>query len=197
MYAMQYSLTLPADYDMQIIRERVATRGHALDAFSGLGLKAYCIRERGIEGSSVNQYAPFYLWASMEGMNRFLWGGGGFQGIIDSFGRPAVEHWTGIACVQGPAQAKFPRAALRQTQSIPLDIDPSLVISRELDKLTEAKDTPGLHTMALALDPRQWELVRFSLWEQSAPPESGNRYEVLHLCTPHLAEIAKETVLPR
>lgn len=25
-------------------------------------------------------------------MSRFLWGGGGFSGIIDSFGRPAVHH---------------------------------------------------------------------------------------------------------
>lgn len=28
---MNYRITLPADYDMQIIRDRVATRGHLLD----------------------------------------------------------------------------------------------------------------------------------------------------------------------
>jgi hypothetical protein len=61
MHAMQYEITLPADYDMEIIRERVATRGAALDDFAGLGLKAYLIRERGVDGSPVNQYAPFYL----------------------------------------------------------------------------------------------------------------------------------------
>lgn len=27
MYAMQYGITLPADYDMKIIRDRVAGRG--------------------------------------------------------------------------------------------------------------------------------------------------------------------------
>jgi hypothetical protein len=26
-------------------------------------------------------------------MNR--WGGGGFQGVLASFGRPTVQHWTG------------------------------------------------------------------------------------------------------
>ncbi|MCW2914583.1 MAG: hypothetical protein JWN52_2651 [Actinomycetia bacterium] len=37
MHAMQYEITLPADYDMKIIRHRVATKGHLLDAFPGLG----------------------------------------------------------------------------------------------------------------------------------------------------------------
>lgn len=100
MHAMQYEITLPADYDTGIIRERVATRGHLLDDFPGLGLKAYLMRERA-EGSPVNQYAPFYLWAAPEGMNGFLWGPG-FQGIVDDFGRPVVQHWTGLAYEEGP-----------------------------------------------------------------------------------------------
>ncbi len=37
MYAMQYEITLPADYDMGIIRARVATGGNALDDLPGLG----------------------------------------------------------------------------------------------------------------------------------------------------------------
>ena len=61
MHAMQYRLTLPADYDMEIIRRRVARKGHLLDDWEGLGLKAYLVRERGVHGSPVNQYAPFYL----------------------------------------------------------------------------------------------------------------------------------------
>ncbi len=102
MYAMQYSITLPADYDMNIIRQRVATRGHLLDTFPGLGLKAFLIRERGIDGSPVNQYAPFYLWTSIAGVNNFLWGNNaGFSGIVDSFGRPIVQHWTGVAFEKG------------------------------------------------------------------------------------------------
>lgn len=51
MHAMQYEITLPADYDMGIIHDRVATRGALLDTFPGLGLKAYCVRERGVDGS--------------------------------------------------------------------------------------------------------------------------------------------------
>ncbi|MEU4106665.1 DUF4865 family protein, partial [Streptomyces tanashiensis] len=111
MHAMQYEITLPADYDMEIIRERVATRGHLLDAFPGLGLKAYLVREREA-GSPVNQYAPFYLWAAPEGMNAFLWGPG-FQGIVNDFGRPVVQHWTGLAYEEGPAAASAPGTATR------------------------------------------------------------------------------------
>ena len=43
MYAMQYEIALPADYDMAIIRRRVATKGPLLDTMPGLGLKAYLI----------------------------------------------------------------------------------------------------------------------------------------------------------
>ncbi|MBB5447363.1 MULTISPECIES: DUF4865 family protein [unclassified Paraburkholderia] len=101
MYAMHYEITLPADYDMQIIRNRVTDRGHMTDTFAGLGLKAYLIRERDKAGATLNQYSPFYLWNDTAGMNRFLWEGGGFQGIVESFGRPVVLTWSGLSCQRG------------------------------------------------------------------------------------------------
>ena len=91
MRVMQYEMTLPADYDMEIIRWRVATREHATDSFPGFGLKAYTIRERGINGSPDNQYAPFYPWVSADGMNIFL-RGGGFRSLSEDFGRPVVRQ---------------------------------------------------------------------------------------------------------
>ena len=189
MYAMQYQISLPADYDMEIIRRRVRTRGAALDAFAGLGLKAYLIRERE-NGSPVNQYAPFYLWHSIEGMNRFLWGGGGFHGIVNDFGRPLVEHWTGVGYERGPAFASTPRAATRRTQPVPPGIDPTSFVARELGSLREHAAVPGVHSAALAVDPRLWELIRFTLWEHSAPRQDGDiRYEVLHLSSPQAAAL--------
>ncbi len=185
MYAMQYEITLPADYDMTIIRRRVETRGHLLDAFDGLGLKAYLIRERGVDGSPVNQYAPFYLWRSTAGMNRFLWGGGGFQGIVADFGRPPVRHWTGAALTHGPAYGSVPRAATLRTA--PILADPAEAVERALDDLAAA---PGVHSAALAVDPRSWELAWFTLWEHTPPETAGTRYTVLHLSTPELAAIA-------
>jgi hypothetical protein len=153
---MQYEITLPADYDMKIISHRVATRGRALDAFPGLGLKAYLIRERGINGSPVNQYAPFYLWASIDGMNRFLWGGGGLQGIVNDFGRPAVQHWTGVACEPGPAAAERPHTATRHTEQIPAGADHATDVDDALGQLRQLARTSGVHSTALAIDPRHW-----------------------------------------
>lgn len=85
MQAMQYEITLPADYDMGIIHRRVAEKGRLTDEFPGLAMKAYLVRERGVAGSPVNQYAPFYLWNTATGMNAFLWGPG-FRGSARTSG---------------------------------------------------------------------------------------------------------------
>jgi hypothetical protein len=183
MYAMQYEITLPADYDMGIIRERVATKGPLLDGFAGLGLKAYLIRERGTDGSPVNQYAPFYLWDAVDGMGRFLWGGGGFHGIVESFGRPAVHHWTGVADAPGPERAATPRTATRATEALAPDEDPGPAVQRALVALRERARKDGVHSTALAVDPQRWEIVHFTLWRDSSPPAAGTRYQVLHLST--------------
>jgi len=188
MYAMQYEITLPADYDMQVIRRRVAVRGPALDAFPGLGLKAYLIRERGVDGAPVNQYAPFYLWASTVEMGRFLWGGSGFGGIVDSFGRPAVRHWTGIACLAGADRGGAPRHATRHAEPMPADADPTGIVAEAVADLQRRVRRPGVHTAALAVDPRSWELVRFTLWT-GAPAADGDVYQLLHLSMPQLDEI--------
>ncbi len=119
MHAMQYEITLPADYDMQIIRTRVATGGKALDNLPGLGLKAYAIRERGVLGAPVNEYAPIYLWNDAGAMARFLVGGGGFQNIVRDFGRPVVRHWTALACHAGPSRTPYPESASRRLTPIP------------------------------------------------------------------------------
>ncbi|MFE9120364.1 DUF4865 family protein [Streptomyces sp. NPDC007172] len=180
MHAMQYETTLPADYDMEIIRKRVATRGHLLDDFPGLGLKAYLMRERGA-GSPVNSYAPFYLWATAEGMNSFLWGPG-FQGIVDDFGRPRVRHWMGLAHEEGPASAATPTAATVRRTPVPDGVAPGRFVA---DAVADAEDTEsGVVLCALGIDPSRWELVRLTLWAGPAPADGGDRFEVLHLSAP-------------
>jgi hypothetical protein len=189
MNLMQYAIALPADYDMRIIRDRVATKGPLLDDFAGLGLKAYCIRERGTDGAPGNEYAPFYLWHSTQGMNRFLWGGGGFGGILESFGRPVVAHWLGLAVEHGPARGSVPRAASRSIEPVPIDADPAAVVQGALEALGAQASAPGVHSAALGIDPRRWEVVRFTLWEDAAPAMAGVRYQVLHLSTPELGAL--------
>ena len=198
MYAKQYEITLPADYDMQIIRKRVAGGGHVLDDRAGLGLKAYVIRERGIDDSPVNQYAPFYLWNDTGAMAYFLVGGGGFQNIIRDFGRPVVRHWTGVACHPGPAGTAFPQAASRRLTPIPADPDPdhtglglAAAIEQEIQDLRALARHEDVHTAALAVDPQHWQLMRFVLWNSAVAQDEAatERYEVLHLSVPGLADL--------
>ena len=199
---MQYTITLPADYDMAVIRRRVAARGSLLDDFPDLGLKAYLIRERGSGGSPVNEYAPFYLWNGTAGLGRFLWGGAGFGGIVADFGRPTVRHWIGAAAVAGPAQtdttAEPPRTAVRRTETVPDGADPVGTMARAVAGLSALADTPGLHSAAVALDPYHWEVVHFSLWADAAPASvelPGDRYQVLHLSAPGVSELTGQAEL--
>ncbi|AHH95518.1 hypothetical protein KALB_2149 [Kutzneria albida DSM 43870] len=185
MHAMQYEITLPADYDMGIIRRRVADKGPLLDNFPGLGLKAYCVRER--DSSPVNQYAPFYLWHNTSGMSRFLVGGSGFRSIIDSFGRPVVRHWVGAGFQRGPAFGAKAVAASKQLTAIPAEADPEAVTELALAELRARTSDPAVLCGAVAIDPSSWELVHFTLCAE--PVEGG--YQVLHLSCPELAELAE------
>ncbi|MQS15120.1 DUF4865 family protein [Streptomyces kaniharaensis] len=187
MHAMQYEITLPADYDMGIIHKRVAEKGHLLDAHPGLGLKAYLVRERGRDGSPVNQYAPFYLWRTAEGMNSFLWGPG-FRGLSADFGRPVVRHWLGAGLSRGTAPTAdapdAPTTAIRRTIRLPETADPAEAVERAV---AELPGHPALHTAAVAVDPSRWELLQLVLWRGPAPEDvPGTRYRVLHLSRPEL-----------
>ncbi|BDM68706.1 DUF4865 domain-containing protein [Streptomyces nigrescens] len=189
MHAMQYAVTLPADYDMGIIRERVRSKGHLLDGYEGLGLKAYGMRERGVDGSPVNQYAPFYLWADPEAMNRFLLGDG-FRGVVRDFGRPVVQHWRGLFHRPGPAAGAVPRAYTRRAETLPEGADLATVVAEAAAEQEELASSDGVHSAVVALDPRHWELIRFTLWVDAAadvPPSAGDRFEVLHLSAPDIA----------
>ncbi|MFJ7908709.1 DUF4865 family protein [Kitasatospora sp. NPDC096204] len=213
MHAMQYEITLPADYDMGVIRRRVADKGHLLDAHPGLGLKVYLVRERGRHGSPVNQYAPFYLWHTAEGMNGFL-GGPGFRGLSADFGRPAVRHWLGAGLVHGASPAPTPASAASASAVSAGPVGPVRPVrpvraaetaglpttaTRETVRLPESADPaeaveravarlpahPALHTAAVAVDPSRWELLSFALWYGRAPEDvPGIRYQVLHLSRP-------------
>ena len=184
MYAMQYEITLPADYDMGIIRRRVEGTGHALDDFPGLGLKAYLIRDQA-DGSTVNQYAPFYLWNDPEAMGRFLWGGGLFTNICTAFGRPPVRHWTGVESLPGPDRDLPVVAATKHTVLLPPEVDPAESVTAALELLEKTAVSPGVHSTTVAVDPTSWELVHFTLWSGEVPAAVlGTRYQVLHLSTP-------------
>lgn len=97
MIAMQYKISLPDDYPMDIIKKRVQDNGAKTDGFADLHFKAYLISEKGILNQDKNEYAPLYLWESSRGMNQFLFDGF-YQNILDSFGWQKIQIGIVAAC---------------------------------------------------------------------------------------------------
>ncbi|QIJ61132.1 DUF4865 family protein [Streptomyces sp. JB150] len=190
MHAMQYEITLPADYDMGIVRARVARLGHALDDWEGLGFKAYLMRERGVQGSPVNQYAPFYLWNTVRGMNLFLWGEG-FRRLSDDFGRPVVRQWTGLAHEEGAAAGAPARVAVRERRAVPEGAVTGEVAGEAAREAARLAARGGAVCAAAAVDTARWELVLFSLWADDTPEADGDVFRVLHLSAPERARLPR------
>ncbi|CAB3761774.1 DUF4865 family protein [Paraburkholderia solisilvae] len=193
MFIMQYQISLPADYDMNVIRQRVASKGPSFDTLDGLGLKCFLIRERGRFGAPCNEYAPVYLWPRVEAMWGFL-AGSGFAGIKDAFGTPPVQTWPGFAHVRS-AQLSDPKTIVsvtREDETLSRDADLIERRKREIDAANAAVErTPGLLARAVGLDPLSWRLVRFDYWAraQAELPAHLSRYEVLHVSAPAFAEL--------
>jgi hypothetical protein len=198
MFAMQYEITLPADYDMAIIRRRVAERGHLLDDFPGLGLKTYLIRERGEDGADCNQYAPFYLWPQVQSLLPFVTGA--FKGIIDSFGRVAIRSWVGLDVEIHPG---FDRRQVTAVTRQLLPVAPGMNLAdlrrseaARQDGLVGRNSGPVLH--ATALDLERWQLARFALWaDADTVPDATDgpvtRYRVLHVSNPDIGSLKGST----
>ncbi|HEX7390827.1 MAG TPA: DUF4865 family protein [Acidiphilium sp.] len=186
MIAMQYSIVLPADYDMAIIRRRIAERGHLLDDFPGLGFKAYLHASRDdaeLPGRD-NLYAPFYLWRNHEGMNAFLFGDG-FAGLTGAFGRPAVRTWVPWA-VEMAADLRAASVATRE--AVPIAEGCALNWLREEEiAAAEADRAEGALAAVSGYDPGGWSLMRFRLWPDTRPDlarEGRQLYRVGHISQP-------------
>ncbi|MHA7306483.1 DUF4865 family protein [Arthrobacter sp. TMN-49] len=189
MIAAQYEITLPADYDMDIIRRRVAARGHALDKRPGIGLKAYLIHEIA-DGSTANAYAPFYLWTDPDALAAFHWGGQGFNGIVRDFGRPAVQTWIGGHFHSGPRYNQTPVYATKTILVPALAGDPQSEATKLQELAESIAENDDTHSVAWAIDPTTWHGIIFRL-STSRPQNSANAtvYQVLHLSTPEMDQL--------
>ncbi|XES84314.1 DUF4865 family protein [Franconibacter pulveris] len=94
MIVMQYRFTLPADYDMAKIAQRIADNGAKLDGFPGLIFKTYLWsrRDDAALASRENRYAPLYCWRDADSMARFL-KSPGFAALTRQFGWPHIDSW--------------------------------------------------------------------------------------------------------
>ncbi|MGZ3181912.1 MAG: DUF4865 family protein [Telluria sp.] len=177
MIGMQYSLVLPADYDMGIIDRRIAERGHLTDGFPGLAFKAYLsAAKHGSPAAPDNVYAPFYLWHTTEGMNEFLCGPG-FAGLTQSFGWPSVRTWSVWHAEMAPELAGA-RYATRTTAPIEPHTDLAALRHAETERSRGMLSNPDVLATMAGFEPTSWSLVRFQLWRTTPPPEPDARVEV-------------------
>lgn len=160
MITMQYNISLPSDYDMEIIKNRVRNNGSKTDAFPDLYMKAYLIAEKTKYNNSVNQYAPFYLWEKEEGMNQFLLDGP-FHAILNSFGRPIVYNWMVLhAHVNKIAQQQF---AIVQIAPIHASLDFRLLCTHEEENYRRWIDEKSTTAYITAYNPQSWEWCHFHM----------------------------------
>ena len=181
MYAMQYQITLPSDYDMEIIRSRVRNTGHLMDGFSGLEFKAYLIQEKS-KGAPRNAYAPFYVWRDIDGMRSFCWGEPGFSAIVRDFGRHPIHDWTVHQLVEGPAAYAEARSLTLATSPLPPNTPPSRLLDAfTAEFVADAKDTTI--TLVTAVDVTNWNVIFVELSSQPATQDMTDAaaYEVLHV----------------
>lgn len=183
---MQYSFTLPADYDMEIIRRRIVEKGHLLDDFEGLHFKAYLHAARGepLDSASENLYAPFYLWRDSAAMQRFL-GSAGFATLTQAFGWPVIRCWPVWDAYVSP-DARDASFASREIHAIEpysaLDAmrrDEQTDLHRDIER--------GALAAVNAFEPTTWTRVRFRLWSEPQPaPVNHSRqlYRVSHVSQP-------------
>ena len=186
MIAMQYTIALPADYDMAIIRRRIAEKGHLLDDFPGLAFKTWLHAsrdDRDMPGRD-NLYAPIYLWRDSAATNAFL-SGSGFTALSRDFGRPAVQSWI-------PWQAELAgdlrgaACATREVANLPEHADLAEWQRMEAES-TRAAMADGALAAVNACDPADWTLVRFRLWPEARADlaaAGGRIYRVGHVSQP-------------
>jgi hypothetical protein len=178
MIAMQYSFTLPADYDMAIIDRRIAERGGTTDNFPKLLFKAYLTARRG-EDSAENLYAPFYVWREPEGLSNFLCGPG-FAALTSAFGWPEVATWVVWRAATSPeiAAAQYATRELLTTEPYA----PLADLRRRESDDAAADVAKGALASVAAFEPTTWTRVRFRLWREKRAAEGGMQvYRVGHI----------------
>nr|WP_319513659.1 DUF4865 family protein [uncultured Cohaesibacter sp.] len=162
MIAMQYSFTLPADYDMTRIDERIKSKGHLLNGFPHLKCKAYLSAKRQDEAysSQHNLYAPFYIWDDAEGASAFL-ASQGFEALKDSFGRPNTDIWLPLAhCVTDDvAKSQF---ATRHIA--PIAPQTSLAdLRKDMEEAVSTAIKRGATAAFAGFDPHTWHQIYFEM----------------------------------
>jgi Domain of unknown function (DUF4865) len=189
MIIAHYAHRLPADYDVDIIRNRARARGHLFDDIPELYFKGFLLRERGRFGAIANEYSSLYLWRKDEGFRNFLVDGR-TKSVTDSFGRPQIETRFVLDAHKGSGEAA--RFLYRQEQDILPDTDLTSAFAVEIERNREVAREAGVVAAAVGVDAQNWKFTRILLSEKEPNGrEQGTAYQVLYLAKPLLAELPK------
>jgi len=177
MIATQYKITLPSNYDMNIIKDRVKNNGHKTDGFEDLKIKLYLITEKGENNNLQNSYCPLYIWKDSKGLNKFLFDGF-YDNIITSFGWQKVN--VGIPLIDTTTQA-FKN--IKYIFEVTKEIKPQESLKNLKDEIE--KDMPKLYDVEYVViyNPDKWKYSIFYFIEDlsKVKSEKGTIYNVLHI----------------
>lgn len=156
MLAMQYSVKLPAEYDLNKVNERVAQRAPKFKGRAGLLHKFY-LYER-----EEHLYAPLYIWESTQAAQNFLMDSL-FGDVVQDFGRPRVRSWQILEFNYGPSKIE-PVKMISEVDKVCSDKALLDIRSHEEVHHNEMLQQEGLFAHLVLLDPDRWEISRCSLW---------------------------------
>lgn len=177
MIATQYKITLPSDYDMEIIKERVRNNGYKTDGFEDLKFKLYLVTEKGINNNLHNSYCPLYLWNGSDGLNKFLFNGF-YDNILNSFGWQRVN--VGIPLID-TTTSKIKE--YKHLFHIKGEIQPQESLNNFKDRIGESIPTIDHTEYFVIYNPDKWKYeVFYFLSDLSKVKETdGTIYQILHV----------------
>jgi hypothetical protein len=189
MLALRYAHRLPADYALDNIRTRIATRGPLWNDTPGLAFKAFAIRTAGIAGASGNVYASIYLWQDAAAAMDMLADPGRFGAVIAAFGRPQVDIGLPLAA-RTKGDGGDIRALVQDEVALDADVDPAQLRVSEAARVADALGDPDVLAAVSALDPTAWRLTRTRLLRTPVEAvSSGTAYDVAYLARPGWARL--------
>lgn len=189
MIMAHYEHRLPTGYDMSSIRRRAVERGPLWNAMPGLNFKAFTLREAGRFGATTNSYSSFYLWKEERAFSDWLVQGG-YQVVIDAFGRAEIETLVALEIYQGPAaKVSF---LYREDVVIPPDADLIASIAFETERARTHAARPDIVAAVAGLDVKQWKFVRIALSaEDPNDVRKGITHQIGFLARPMPATTAR------
>lgn len=175
MIGMQYIISLPSDYDMNIIKNRIRDNGNKTDGFKDLLFKCYLIQERGIDGFE-NVYAPLYIWRDSMGMNKFIFEGY-FDNIIKSFGWQKINIGVPLSLdiKENFAEAKY-------VIEFKGTISPRMSLEHFADTIAlPVEDEHNIVGNVCIYNPDKWKYSSFIFCKNRPSLQGDNLYQIKHI----------------